>query len=467
MRHMTKVTIIGKPAAIGLAILALAAGYRAIQQDAESPDTMAPATSPATGVETHPSFLHGRITTTGGDSWEGRLRFGGDEEAFWGDYFNGVKDGNPWVAYVPADRLPAVREKIEIFGVEIGQHERRIDLGRPIMARFGDIAKIEARGRDLAVTLKSGTVVQLDRYAADDFADGLRIWSDGRDVVEMGERRVRSIELLATASNNAAIPSRLHGTVRTRRGDFTGFLQWNRKEGVGSDGLDGHADGTLLSVPFNTIRSIARESLESSRVTLLDGREIVLSGTREVAHGNAGMYVDDARYGRVLVSWDAFERVDFSTPAVAGSGPVYDDFPAGRALTGSVTTRAGRRLTGRLVYDLDESETTETLDAPAGGVDYTILFGLVASIVLPGGDHPAAARARVILHSGEQLELERTGDLDDWNAGMLIFVNGNERPEYVPWRDVQRVDLDRPPAMYPAVSASQTSTSTRIVTGPI
>ena len=451
---MTKVTIIGKPAAIGLAILALAAGYRAIEQDADSRAATAPATSPATGADTHPSFLHGRITTTGGDIWEGRMRFGGDEEAFWGDYFNGFKDGNPWVAYVPADRLPAVREKIEIFGVEIGQRERRIDLGRPFMARFGDIAKIEARGRDLTVTLRSGTVVQLDRYAADDFADGLRVWNEGRDVVELGERRIRSIELLATAATHAATPSRLHGTVRTRQGVFTGFLQWNRKEGVGSDELDGHAtDGTLLSVPFNTIRSIARESLEGSRVTLLDGSEIVLSGTRDVGQGNGGMYVDDARYGRVLVSWDAFERVDFSAAATAGSGPAYDDFPPGRALTGSVTTRAGRRLAGRLVYDLDESETTETLDAPSGGVDYTILFGLVASIVLPGGEEAAPARARVILQSGEELGLQRAGDLGDRNAGMLIFVDASERPAYVPWSDVERVEFDRPPAMYPAIGS--------------
>jgi hypothetical protein len=181
-------------------------------------------------------------------------------------------------------------------------------------------------------------------------------------------------------------------------------------------------------------------------VTLLDGREIVLSGSREVGEGNSGVYVDDPRYGRVLVSWDAFERVDFSA---AGSGPAYTDFPQGRPLTGTVITRAGRRLTGRLVYDLDESETTETLDAPYLGVDYTIPFGLVASITPAGGEEPAARRARVRLHGGEELPLDRAGDLGDGNAGMLIFVDGRERPEYVEWSDVEEVDFDRPPVMYP------------------
>jgi hypothetical protein len=159
---------------------------------------------------------------------------------------------------------------------------------------------------------------------------------------------------------------------------------------------------------------------------------------------NLGIYVDDRRYGRVLISWDAFERLDFSP---GGSGPAYHEFPPGRPLTGSVTTRAGRRLAGRLVFDLDESETTETLDAPSQGVDYTIPFGLVASI------ERGAQRARVILRNGEELHLEPTGDLGEGNAGLLIFMDGHPRPEYVPWAGVQRIAFDRPAAMYPPLGA--------------
>jgi hypothetical protein len=32
---------------------------------------------------------------------------------------------------------------------------------------------------------------------------------------------------------------------------------------------------------------------------------------------------------------------------------------------------------------------------------------------------------------------------------MLIFVDGGQRPEYVPWTDVEQVDFDRPPETYP------------------
>jgi hypothetical protein len=76
-------------------------------------------------------------------------------------------------------------------------------------------------------------------------------------------------------------------------------------------------------------------------------------------------------------------------------------------------------------------------------VDYTILFGLIASIVPADREQRDAPVARVTLHSGEELQLERTGDLGEGNAGMLIFVDGLERAEYVPWTEVERIDFDR------------------------
>ena len=171
-------------------------------------------------------------------------------------------------------------------------------------------------------------------------------------------------------------------------------------------------------------------------VRLDDGREIVLIETRRDGTGNRGLYVDDPRYGRVLVSWEALERVDFST---GGRAPAYEEFGAGQPLTGTVVTRSGRRITGRLVYDLDESETIETLDAPREGVDYTIPFTRIESIA-PWGE--GGSRGAVVsLRGGERVELERAGDLAEANAGMLVFPDGRENAEYVPWGEVERVEV--------------------------
>ncbi len=446
---MTRATSAGVVLAGALILLALgfAVRHRTVEQGTASSASTAAAVVPSTAAgEAQPGFLYGRITTLGGAVYEGRLRWGGSQEAFWGDTFNGRKDVNPWGDHVPPERMPRERRPFSVFGVEIGGRESEADLVRLFMARFGDMTRIEARGGDVRVTLKSGAVFDLDRLEASDFDDGVRVWVGQRGVVDLDSSRIRAIELLPAGTSGAAVPSRLHGTVRTRQGDFTGFVQWDREKCVGTDELRGRADAGEQSLRFDAIRSIARRSSDSSLVTLLDGREIVLSGTRDAGDGNRGIYVDDARYGRVLVSWDAFERVDFSP---GDSGPAYGDFPPGRPLTGSVTTRDGRRLAGRLVYDLVESEITETLDAPSRGVDYTSPFGLIASIVPGLGEEHGPRSARVTLHDGDELELERTGDLGEGNAGVLVFVDGRERPEYVPWAEVGRVDLDRPQAFYP------------------
>ncbi len=394
----------------------------------------------ANGVsDTGQGFLHGRVTTNDGAAYQGRLRFGGDEEAFWGDYFNGHKEQNPWASLVPPEALTETRP-VRILGFEIARRPRGRDLGRPFMARFGDLRRIERSGRDLLVTLKSGTEVVLDRFNADDIADGIRVWDAVHGVVDLGERRIRSIEFLPTAGLGS-VPQRLHGKVRTLVGDFTGFLQWDREKSVGGDELRGQSAEGELRLRFDAIRSIERNAADSSLITLRDGGEHLLSGARNVGKGNRGIYVDDRRYGRVLVSWDAFERVDFTD---GSSGPGYDEFPPGQPLIGSVTSRDGRVFAGRLVHDLDESETTDTLDVPADGVLYTIPFGLIASIETPKREACRdGRRARVTLVGGEELQLECAGDLDTSNTGVLVRVDGREggQVEYVPWTDVERMDL--------------------------
>ncbi|MBZ0111248.1 MAG: hypothetical protein K8J08_02175 [Thermoanaerobaculia bacterium] len=410
------------------------------------PGPSAPSHYPPTGLEeTQDGVLYGRVTTNAGTTYEGRLRFGGDEEALWSHYFNGTKDQNRWASYVPPEQLPKEVRPIRVFGITLAKRVVETSLTRPFMAQFGEIAVIEASGRDVRVTLKSGSTYDLDRFAASDFDDGLRIWDSRNRVIDLDSREIRRVDLFAPEPPVVG-PEPLYGTVRTGREEFTGLVQWNRQECMSSDELDGRTEEGEMSLRFGSIRSIARRSRDSSLVTRTDGSEVVLSGTREVGSGNRGIYVDDPRFGRVLISWNSFARLDLSS---AGAGVGYGDFPPGQPLLGRVTTRQGDQFVGRLVYDRDESETTETLDAPSRGVDYSLPLGLIASIVVSEDGEADDGPVGVTLHSGEELSLERSGDLGGGNAGLLVFGAGGEHPAYVSWAEVSRIEFDRPPEMLP------------------
>lgn len=444
---MTKAAIARWTLSLAVLAIAGAAGVRVLHEHFHPAPTSpaSPSTTPLaetvalSGPEATQGFLYGRVTAVDGAVFEGRLRWGGREEAFWDDTFNGAKHENRWLAQLTAEQRPKERRPIKVFGVEIVQRERPSEVDRPFMRRFGEMARIEASRTQVLVTLKGGDMVDLDRFEASDFDDGVRVWDGSRGIVDLDSLRIRAIELLPTPALDDA-PYRLQGTVHTRQGDFSGFIGWNREDCVGSDELTGRTAEGEVRLRFDTIRAMARQEPASCRVTLQDGREIVLSDSADVGDENRGIYVADRRYGRVLISWNAFERVDFEP---GGSGPAYGGFPPGSPLMGRVFTRTGRSLAGRLVYDLDESETTETLDAPAQGVDYSLPFGSLASIVLP---EQATEPARVTLGNGLLLQLERSGDLGPTNAGLLVFVEGGERPEYVPWSDVGQVDFVLPKA---------------------
>ena len=100
-----------------LVLLALVQTKWALEQYIGPGSATSPAPTPSNGPaeEATQDFLYGRVTTDDA-TYEGRLRFGGDEEAFWGNYFNGVKDDNPWSDYVPPERLARKRSRSKSSG---------------------------------------------------------------------------------------------------------------------------------------------------------------------------------------------------------------------------------------------------------------------------------------------------------------------------------------------------------------
>jgi hypothetical protein len=376
-------------------------------------------------------FLHGRITTEGGSTYEGRIRWG-DEEAFWGDFFNASKTERTYPDEMPDGARR--KEPIKIFGITL-RWGSDSDSSRVFKARFGDIKEIRVRSGDSAiVVMKNGSEYRIGG-GSNDLGGKIQVWDASIGKVELDWDRIDKIEFLATPKSVEVEERRLYGTVQTSSGEFRGYVQWDQDECLSIDKLDGDSSDANLSIEMGNIRSIERRSRSSSRVVLMDDREFVLDGSNDVDSDNRGIFVDDPRFGRVLVSWDAFQRIDFSDPG--DSGPTYDEFKPARSLHATVTDRRGNTHSGRIVYDLDESETWEFLDGKSKDIDYVIPMGMVASIVPQGRDS-----SLVILSNGEEVELEDTADASESNDGILVLMNGGKQT-YLAWGEVRRIDFDR------------------------
>ncbi len=377
-------------------------------------------------------FLYGKVSTRSGSTYEGRLRWD-DEEAFWGDHLNSSKEERPYLDEIP-ELERRRREPIEILGITIGHRWENVHGGRSTAVRFGDLKKIEVRRRGEAVlTLKNGSELEVE--GSGDLGGDIVVWDQEIGRIEIDWRKIETIELLPTPADLEVADRRLHGTVETAVGTFQGYIQWDRDECLSSDKLDGESTDGEVAIEMGKIRTIERRGRSASRVVLTSGREMVLEGTNDVDSDNRGIFVEDERYGRVLVDWDVFERLELTDSE--SSGPRYEDFEPAAPLAGKVTDVDGKSYDGRIVYDLDESEAWEFLDGERDDVEYHIPFALVAAVE-PQGDRSS----RVILASGEELELEDSADVDEDNDGVLVLP-GEGEPIYLAWKEVRRIDFER------------------------
>lgn len=375
-------------------------------------------------------FLYGTVSTRSGATYEGRLRWG-KEEAFWTDHFNASKESRPLAREIPKRHRDG-EQTLRVLGRSFGMRWNE-EAGRQLIVRFGDLRSILPHGSDEAtLVLKSGGKLEIGGGSND--VDGrVTVWDRSLGEVQVDWDKIRRVDFKPAPADLPGLPARLFGTVRTTSETLRGFVQWDKEECLSTDLLDGETEDGKLAVEMGKVRSIERRGKGSSTVTLKDARELVLRGTNDVDDDNRGIFVDDPRFGRVLVPWRAFDRVDFEE---AGSGPGYDDFPVLGPLEGAVTTRAGAVHKGRIVFDVDESEGWESLDGESARLEYSIPFFMVAS-VSPAG----TTRARVTLKGdGRELTLEDSTDVTDANAGVFV-LEGADKKTYVPWQDVKRIDF--------------------------
>ncbi|MCB2200062.1 hypothetical protein KQI63_11695 [bacterium] len=309
--------------------------------------------------------------------------------------------------------------------------------GRIFIARFGDIKKITVIGsEDAELEMRNGSVYTVSGYS-NDVGGTVKVKDAALGNISLEWRKIDTIEFMETPKNVEPDGYRMYGTLYTDSGEFTGFIQWDSEECISTDKIDGDSQDGRLSIDMGQIQTIERRSRSSSKIILQDGRTLYMEGTNDVDGSIRGIMVETKGHGRVKVPWDAFDRVEFSNDT-GESGMGYDEYARQWQLNGSVVDAAGVERKGRIVFDLDESESWEILNGDQFDIEFDVPFSLIKSI------QPRSRNFSIVeLSNGESVRLEASQDVSSDNDGVLVFDKGEKDPTYIPWDEIELIKFSR------------------------
>ena len=158
-----------------------------------------------------------------------------------------------------------------------------------------------------------------------------------------------------------------------------------------------------------------------------------LRGSNDVNSGNRGIIVTTS-FGRVDIPWREFKKVTFND--APNSLKKYSDFAGMKKLSGSVSTTNGEKLSGEIIFDLDEALTFEMLQGKDDDVEYIIPFESIKSITPKNWDY-----STVVLKDGTELTLGDARDVNEDNDGVLVF-SGSGDPKFVMWEDIKVISFN-------------------------
>jgi len=385
-------------------------------------------------------YIYGTVTTHDDHEYTGQMRWG-KEEIFWFDMFNSSKPENDNLDYLSRDEIASLDKEDKWHGGKINVpfvkkwNWNNNDHSHAFAMRFGDIAKLDIRrGERVMVHLKSGDKIKL-KGGANDIGTDIQV-----NDLEVGNIKLDwdQVAEVTFSQSSEQIESKfgnpLYGTVTTRDGSFTGYVQWDHDERMSEDELNGEYEDGELDIPFGSIKSIERIS-RGSEVSLASGRTFKLYGTNDVNNDNRGIIVNIEELGRVDIPWGEFDRVDF-TSVPTTSNISYSSFTKGSNPIYGTVISSGDSYSGRIVYDLDESYLCEMLNGKLDDIEYSIPFEYIKTIESKDEDG-----SEVTLRSGKKLYLEEVVDVSEENDGVLVFDNGDE-PRYISWNEITRISID-------------------------
>jgi hypothetical protein len=384
-------------------------------------------------------FIYGKITMKDGDVFKGPIRWG-KEEAFWHDMFNSAKAGNDYSIYLSSQDMRELKRKLR-REEGIGGFFKRLFGGtnhsdnlttHQFVCRFGEIKKMEMRGRNTVfLTLKNGEKLEVSG-GSNDINAKIHVIDQEVGELTLKWKRIRMIDFMAVPQSiEKKFGEPLYGTVETKSGQFKGFIQWDHQECLDIDELDGESEDGDISIQFGKIKSIEKYK-RGSLVTLHSGKEYYLDGTNDVNDDNRGIIINNLNFGKIRVEWDEFDKVEFERNTSAPAG--YDDFVEAKQLEGEITTKDGKILTGRIVYDLDETMDFEIIDGNRDDIEYEIPLRNIDKIIPLG-----TCCSDIFLKNGKTIQLEDKRDINRENDGLLIWEG--EDPQYIPWKKIKKIQF--------------------------
>jgi hypothetical protein len=374
-------------------------------------------------------FMYGKVYTDG-NVYLGQIRWG-REEAYWNDHFNTAKIDNSYEDYKSKEKSKDSYFDWRLLSI---WDDKTNTTNHIFSCQFGDIKEIINYGNErLIAKFKNGEKIKLSGNGYNDASSKILVLDDELGEINVSWKNINRVEFLPTPenlSNNMGKP--IFGTVETmRKGKFTGFIQWDHDERIGTDKLDGDTRDGTVAIAFDKIKAIESRG-NSSFVRLKSGREYNVSNTNDVNSQNKGIIVSIDGVGKIDIPWKAFKSVVFED--VDHSGSSYASFNSPKRLNGSVIQYNDNEVRGEIVFDLDEVLDLELLEGKDDEIQYKIPFRNIKSIEPKNYNY-----STVTLRNGDELLLGNGRDVTDDNAGLLVISNNSNKPEYIQWTKIVKI----------------------------
>jgi hypothetical protein len=388
-----------------------------------------------TRAQSNEGFMYGKIYMED-RTYTGPLRWG-NEEVLWTDFFNASKASSQYQKMVPEkkDDDDSWFSQDWSFG---SIWENKI-VAHKFSCQFGNLVSLAPVGSSrVAVKFKNGGQLVVDGEGYNDVGSKIQVIDAELGAISVNWDRISKIEFLPTPSRLEGIfGTPLFGTVEgIRKEKITGYIVWDDDERLSTDRLDGDDDDDDddVSIKFAEISEIEKEG-RGSRVTLKSGKSMYLTGSNDVNSENRGVLVAVPEVGVIRFSWRAFRKVTFTKPTRDPQS--YSQFTAPMVLKGTVSQVEGDDLSGRIIYDIDETLNFEILEGKENDIEYSIPMKNIRSITPKNYEFSS-----IELRNKEELLLGDGQDVSSRNAGVLVFVKGKKTPEYVSWKKINAITFD-------------------------